>query len=180
MTILLSQSVFATYVSTHMPLARHDFLMSYHLWNILVSTHMPLARHDYNGFPIMFDYLSFYSHASCEAWQDGKEHILGVFGFYSHASCEAWLSFNRLRHGCGSFYSHASCEAWLNGKWHCVLFSRFLLTCLLRGMTRNNDNTDNDNRFLLTCLLRGMTEMQTAITSVDYVSTHMPLARHDQ
>ena len=78
---------------------------------------------------------------------------------------------------------------------------RFLLTCLLRGMTENLDVVSYPFSFLLTCLLRGMTMKSLSLTSVDgflltcllrgmtsyYVfhgstsgiSTHMPLARHD-
>ena len=54
-------------ISTHMPLARHDFLAFLTLSAKSGSPRMPLARHDLAhkaGKP----YLSnFYSHASCEA-----------------------------------------------------------------------------------------------------------------
>ena len=36
-------------------------------------------------------------------------------------------------------------------------WKRFLLTCLLRGMTGTRRRNGENNRFLLTCLLRGMT-----------------------
>ena len=102
-----------TTVSTHMPLARHDFLFFHTFLNLRVSTHMPLARHDLGG--------------------------LGRFG-------------------CGRV---------------------FLLTCLLRGMTRRNGGTQRVVRFLLTCLLRGMTACTVSLPKKRKVSTHMPLARHD-
>ena len=37
----------------------------------------------------------------------------------------------------------------------------------------------NLERFLLTCLLRGMTKMPVYLYKDEKVSTHMPLARHD-
>ena len=76
--------------STHMPLARHDGGWCFFCTLIFVSTHMPLARHD--GVIIRCGYgkNSFYSHASCEAWQADVKTKLPVLGFYSHASCEAW------------------------------------------------------------------------------------------
>ena len=75
-----------------MPLARHDFDWRAIGICVFVSTHMPLARHD-----AMVD-ITFYT------------------------------------------------------------FEKFLLTCLLRGMTRNSlFDMSGVNSFLLTCLLRGMT-----------------------
>ena len=56
------------------------------------------------------------------------------------------------------FYSHASCEAWHTSICHLSVAVRFLLTCLLRGMT-----------ILIRCLKR-----------TGKISTHMPLARHDK
>ena len=79
---------------------------------------------------------------------------------------------------------------------------RFLLTCLLRGMTIWRRKRTWCTGFLLTCLLRGMTLFEEEVkqlacfyshasceawpcTSSGYiqavfVSTHMPLARHDE
>ena len=37
-----------------------------------------------------------------------------------------------------------------------------------------------DFKFLLTCLLRGMTRWRLSWDARSFVSTHMPLARHDQ
>ena len=54
-------------VSTHMPLARHDACTVSEPKNLKVSTHMPLARHDRLGDDLTFDDAGFYSHASCEA-----------------------------------------------------------------------------------------------------------------
>ena len=55
----------------------------------------------------------------------------------------------------------------------------FLLTCLLRGMTTIAGTDITTITFLLTCLLRGMTKYRNGINGNTYVSTHMPLARHD-
>ena len=55
------------WVSTHMPLARHDAGYLHFILKHPVSTHMPLARHDDNAVATFSLLLSFYSHASCEA-----------------------------------------------------------------------------------------------------------------
>ena len=55
----------------------------------------------------------------------------------------------------------------------------FLLTCLLRGMTKQRQGTILLLSFLLTCLLRGMTIVTSSALPSDIISTHMPLARHD-
>ena len=57
---------------------------------------------------------------------------------------------------------------------------QFLLTCLLRGMTGHKDCSPSADRFLLTCLLRGMTMNSGRAEYILSVSTHMPLARHDE
>ena len=54
-------------VSTHMPLARHDGNLAGALTQFAVSTHMPLARHDEGAKLEAANFVSFYSHASCEA-----------------------------------------------------------------------------------------------------------------
>ena len=54
-------------VSTHMPLARHDVFMGHSDYNVTVSTHMPLARHDLLCCVWSVQTCGFYSHASCEA-----------------------------------------------------------------------------------------------------------------
>ena len=101
------------WISTHMPLARHDSTRPRYIAQPSISTHMPLARHDCS----MFRLLPWTCH------------------FYSHASCEAWRG------------------------WH---ISVSIMP-----------------KFLLTCLLRGMTLCVSDITERAYISTHMPLARHD-
>ena len=105
--------------------------------------------------------------------------------------------------GTQSFYSHASCEAWQTTYYRTWSAGKFLLTCLLRGMTWNGwtlrPRTSVSTHmplarhdafcsasavafltFLLTCLLRGMTTDCMAQDTLVKVSTHMPLARHDQ
>ena len=56
---------------------------------------------------------------------------------------------------------------------------KFLLTCLLRGMTGTVERYAREHQFLLTCLLRGMTSSLSRHICPKPVSTHMPLARHD-
>ena len=61
------------------------------------------------------------------------------------------------------------------------LIRLFLLTCLLRGMTHLVRVCGTASAwFLLTCLLRGMTDKHKNVGRNLGVSTHMPLARHDQ
>ena len=57
--------------------------------------------------------------------------------------------------------------------------SKFLLTCLLRGMTGYIHTIRAHHKFLLTCLLRGMTDHIRKQKYKAGISTHMPLARHD-
>ena len=54
-------------VSTHMPLARHDYSADALTVDEYVSTHMPLARHDVTLYAGIGLVKCFYSHASCEA-----------------------------------------------------------------------------------------------------------------
>ena len=122
-----------------------------------ISTHMPLARHDYRHIAVVEHSRNFYSHASCEAWRNEYGRLPASGNFYSHASCEAWPNNNRLANISIYFYSHASCEAWQDlvgwvliclyfyshascEAWPTPIFvpflhEKFLLTCLLRGMT---------------------------------------------
>ena len=97
---------------------------------------MPLARHDLLLLCGIDSLVYFYSHASCEAWQTDFERMMKCTYFYSHASCEAWLSFVFV--------------------WPKIFL--FLLTCLLRGMTKQS--------------------LQDVLHF--FISTHMPLARHDR
>ena len=144
----------------------------------------------------------FYSHASCEAWRYSGGCIPSHSAFLLTCllrgmTASGFLSKNipmflltcllRGMTGPGimfpafnnSFYSHASCEAWHGWPHHGIGGWKFLLTCLLRGMTRINEFTNKTLEFLLTCLLRGMTVPQLLRNGFPFVSTHMPLARHD-
>ena len=60
-----------------------------------------------------------------------------------------------------------------------IPFAVFLLTCLLRGMTERTWDIRLRTKFLLTCLLRGMTYLLYDFLFFINISTHMPLARHD-
>ena len=46
-------------------------------------------------------------------------------------------------------------------------------------MTGTRRRNGENHRFLLTCLLRGMTRLNGDEVNANNVSTHMPLARHD-
>ena len=122
-------------ISTHMPLARHDVSFECIYSVNFISTHMPLARHDRMRSAALQGTGNFYSHASCEAWQNPFNTSPKIPNFYSHASCEAWLDITGIR----------------------GIVETFLLTCLLRGMTSRGRDPWNTEWFLLTCLLRGMT-----------------------
>ena len=168
-------------VSTHMPLARHDSIPICSAYSSAVSTHMPLARHDC-GSQWTANYTTVSTHMPL------ARHDLALTHPYISFFC---------------FYSHASCEAWPPERLICCRIPRFLLTCLLRGMTHWHSkvisnlfvsthmplarhdwtpfyNTVQLHMFLLTCLLRGMTILQPLHSNIrNLVSTHMPLARHD-
>ena len=141
-----------------MPLTRHDKANGRLLVVPRVSTHMPLTRHDRvlcdNGtFVIVSTHMPLTRH---DGWD---------------ASPWVWVIVS----------THMPLTRHDGGLWN-ELSGRieFLLTCLLRGMTRNRwQNRDQKPVFLLTCLLRGMTLLRVIFFVVSEVSTHMPLARHD-
>ena len=76
-------------VSTHMPLARHDFIQPATSIHVIVSTHMPLARHDeYMGLEPTVTNVS--THMPLARHDVRATRTLSIVcGFYSHASCEA-------------------------------------------------------------------------------------------
>ena len=189
-------------ISTHMPLARHDGNNHLLYGTLEISTHMPLARHDNSSIHCTFkssrflltcllrgmtragrdsrgNAENFYSHASCEAWHGNSSLMMNCQNFYSHASCEAWRG--RIRNGpdVWNFYSHASCEAWPDAiSGVCIVF-QFLLTCLLRGMTKRWIMTDVFT-IISTHMPLARHDMRSLARSTYFgISTHMPLARHD-
>ena len=101
-----------------------------------ISTHMPLARHDPAIMAGSFFVLDFYSHASCEAWPCGSTLPRHLFQISTHMPLARHdpLYDVILRDGV-HFYSHASCEAWRIPGFLSNFWQKFLLTCLLRGMT---------------------------------------------
>ena len=125
-----------------------------------VSTHMPLARHDKNLCKEIDYDISFYSHASCEAWHNENIVNLGsLMSFYSHASCEAWLPSLRGAHRHDRFYSHASCEAWQDPKKGIPLWLwSFYSHASCEAWPKQHNTYTMYVKFLLTCLLRGMTK----------------------
>ena len=200
----------------------YSHIRSLSAWKI--STHMPLARHDFPPGILFLRLWHFYSHASCEAWRIETIHGWRVRRISTHMplarhddnpdandkdkqiSTHMPLArhdkvFHCKQGSNGNFYSHASCEAWhirLSARrpitgflLTCLLrgmtFQRvaireaftFLLTCLLRGMTRTLCGHNFTFQFLLTCLLRGMTRLRCEKKANKEISTHMPLARHD-
>ena len=118
-----------------MPLARHDRCHKMTRWGTQVSTHMPLARHD-------------------KDWQDIRIN--------RNVSTHMPLARHDIRSGLNVMVTKVST--------HMPLARHDDIRSPTRSPRR---------RFLLTCLLRGMTS-RTEIHSAEIaVSTHMPLARHD-
>ena len=120
-------------VSTHMPLARHDFLVVFLNFILvflltcllrgmtitgnqidvvnLVSTHMPLARHDV-AVPVMRDAYQVSTHMPLARHDYKHENVCRNLGVSTHMPLARHdkipLSF---RFTFSRFYSHASCEA---------------------------------------------------------------------
>ena len=120
---------------------------------------MPLARHDKVKGHCELETCNFYSHASCEAWQlisaQTQQNIKFLLTCLLRGMTTFWSNESIMN---SYFYSHASCEAW---------------RLLRRQRARHR-------KFLLTCLLRGMTIIGMVVRMADWISTHMPLARHDK
>ena len=148
---------FSRAVSTHMPLARHDGCTHAGIDEMFVSTHMPLARHD--G---VLPRLSWAASVSTHMPLARHDILCWIVVLEVRVSTHMPLA----RH---DLYLVPECPDNL----------RFLLTCLLRGMTRTKNFLSRYRKFLLTCLLRGMTKHRRVYKRVSAVSTHMPLARHD-
>ena len=186
-----------------MPLARHD-RGAIRLWTQLWSFYSHASCEAWRcGICTDSDSCSFYSHASCEAWL----YYRSIYGkletflltcllrgmtakkvhervrikrFYSHASCEAWhlsafnsryifsvsthmplarhdISCRFLRLFLWSFYSHASCEAWQEyADWIDGIIGFY-----------SHASCEAWHKRLFPCM------------TMVFVSTHMPLARHD-
>ena len=114
MTILNIITDCWNWVSTHMPLARHD---SHKLpLNAItaVSTHMPLARHDFLGLAIGLCQIGVSTHMPLARHDDVLSLVLCML----HVSTHMPLA----RHD-----KNGHCATWMK--------NMFLLTCLLRGMT---------------------------------------------
>ena len=140
---------------------------------------MPLARHDLtSGSPATL-VANFYSHASCEAWRLIIPFYTTVDNFYSHASCEAWRNVPWTAICSEHFYSHASCEAWLSLPLFWILIPYFYSHASCEAWLIHTHGWNGTDLFLLTCLLRGMTLYSCRVTYLSSISTHMPLARHD-
>ena len=144
-------------ISTPMSLARHDVSVISPIRQQVFSTPMPLARHD--RFNRHGQYIVYFSTPMPLARHD------------------RWLVRNQRK--AEDFYSHASCEAWQVFFNKFSTLSKFLLPCLLRGMTGNDIPYLHFSLFLLPCLLRGMTRQSVSNIGWHQISTPMPLARHD-
>ena len=146
-------------ISTHMPLARHDVNQVIKQVQKTISTHMPLARHDCFGYTgNRGRAISTHMPLARHDQNSGSHTRTSVSYFYSHASCEAWHRDRRWRHE-SRISTHmplARHDLWLPAVFPAT--SRFLLTCLLRGMT--------------VCFFKPW--------RIGAISTHMPLARHDE
>ena len=78
-----------TNISTHMPLARHDLGLAIGLCQIGISTHMPLARHDTRAVAVLC-MLHISTHMPLARHDIGTMTTQTMItDFYSHASCEA-------------------------------------------------------------------------------------------
>ena len=157
MTFVFTDHIMNGRVSTHMPLARHDIRKEGKWANSEVSTHMPLARHDKQKDDARAAYISFYSHASCEAWPFLLRLRSLFLRFYSHASCEAWLRVENVRWAWWDVSTHMPLAR------HDFMFFPFLIQLVVSThMPLARHDQRRRQRF-----------------SRKVVSTHMPLARHD-
>ena len=100
--------------------------------------------------------------------------------FYSHASCEAWHDASEISVQQVNFYSHASCEAWPNICRAYITLSQFLLTCLLRGMTCRELWSEPRLNISTHMPLARHDDQKHSNQKKQEISTHMPLARHDR
>ena len=106
---------------------------------------MPHARRDAASQRITLTCWNFYSHTSYEAWLVRYPQVIAFFNFYPHASYEAWPVLT------------------------CRMTSLFLflLTRLIRGMTRTAGTFGGYGKFLLTRLIRGMTSPFHVVSAMD-------------
>ena len=126
-------------------------------------------------------HIDFYSHASCEAWPIAEFTPAKPLQFLLTCLLRGMTVYGRDRQQMRrNFYSHASCEAW-RCLSHLATFNRSISTHM--PLARHDLNLCQcdlvSRRFLLTCLLRGMTTNVMCLLSSTSISTHMPLARHD-
>ena len=125
-------------VSTHMPLARHDFIYLALAGTCRVSTHMPLARHD----------------DVCMTRRSPCVRFLLTCllrGMTSVRKSPSWHDF--------VFLLTCLLRGMTLFRILILHVTEFLLTCLLRGMTGDTPLSNRTKKFLLTCLLRGMTSV---------------------
>ena len=146
---------------------------------LFISTHMPLARHDISSLLCCPNISAFLLTCLLRGMtQTTTKHL---YSFLFLLTCllrgmtddqEHWFSCTKI----STHMPLARHDVIFN--YHIVL-DKFLLTCLLRGMTPFFTNHSNIHIFLLTCLLRGMTKTCVKFHIPLFISTHMPLARHD-
>ena len=108
------------------------------VWNGIrwVSTHMPLARHDKPDSNFWHLHNRFYSHASCEAWPSGERFRRSYTVVSTHMPLARHDRNSLLLISCVNSFLLTCLLRGMTVYWQDALFvSRFLLTCLLRGMT---------------------------------------------
>ena len=141
---------------------------------------MPLARHDNAAFATIDAALNFYSHASCEAWHMVYKNKRKTANISTHMPLARHDYMSNQPHDCiNNFYSHASCEAWpLLSFGICNPFNFYSHASCEAWQSR---------RLLkrLRCWISTHMPLARHDWSRDslkihkHISTHMPLARHD-
>ena len=143
-----------------------------------VSTHMPLARHDFIIGFLFGGVCCFYSHASCEAWLSGNVGFCGN-KVSTHMPLARHDSKTVLIFSVSVFLLTCLLRGMTDTGKVMVVLDEFLLTCLLRGMTRLAQHF-HAIPGVSTHMPLARHDSQTLLENrYIKVSTHMPLARHD-
>ena len=175
MTSSANNSAFVLDISTHTPHTRrdiHDLFKQRRFW---ISTHTPHTRRDFQTVRPLFSFPQFLL----------TRLIRGVTGF----TFFFWFFFKISTHtphtrrdidGAeklsdeNNFYSHASYEAWPARPPRTRRTPQFLLTRLIRGVTRCIPASRIIFSFLLTRLIRGVTIAQGAtMRAVEFLLTRL-------
>ena len=136
-------------VSTHMPLARHDLASKFASSRLDVSTHMPLARHDkgqplHASFNALFLLTCLLRGMTCEALRNGIRYAC----VSTHMPLARHDDFEKIWDVLGWVSTHmplARHDSLL--VLEVSAHYKFLLTCLLRGMTQSQNIYSFISRF---------------------------------